>query len=40
MNDMELYRRALADAWENGGEWLARDLLHVIFGTDNSDKED
>lgn len=40
MNDMELYRRVLTDAWENGGEWLARDLLHVIFGTCNSDKED
>lgn len=35
MDDMELFSSALTDAWENGGEWLARDLLHVIFGTDN-----
>lgn len=40
MNDMNLYRRALTDAWENGGEWLARDLLYVIFGTGNCNKED
>ena len=39
MNDMELYRRALTDAWESGGEWLARDLLHVVFRADNSNKQ-
>lgn len=40
MNDMDLYRRALTDAWENGGEWLARDLLHVIFETGNCNNKD
>lgn len=40
MNDMDFYRRALTDAWENGGEWLARDLLHVIFETGNCNNKD
>ena len=39
MSDMDLYRRALTEAWEYGGEWLARDLLHVIFEPDNSDRQ-
>lgn len=39
MTDKNLYRRALTDAWENGGEWLARDLLHVVFGADDSNKQ-
>ncbi len=39
MSDMDLYRRALTEAWEYGGEWLARDLLHVIFEADNSDRQ-
>lgn len=39
MNDMDLYRRALTDAWESGGEWLARDLLHVVFRADNINKQ-
>lgn len=40
MNDMDLYRKALTDAWENGGEWLARDLLYTIFEADNCKEED